>query len=252
MSKAPITPRELWSRQHIGHSDVDYASWHLTREAIAGFSRMSGSCIFTVDVYQERYDFASSQFSRLFGYKESWLKSIQKQGDMLEDRIHPDDRKQILEFQIEHGEFIYSLSPEQRNDYQQIFQFRMLNSRQRYVHVVSRQQVIQKDKYGKAWIILGILDISPNQQQTGKVKRSVVNHKTGEIITSPPPALSSPLTLREKEILSLVGQGLLTKEIAGILNISIHTVNRHRKSILSKSGANNAIEALNRLGNAEF
>lgn len=39
-------------------------------------------------------------------------------GDLLEERIHPDDRVQLIEHQIEHGQFIYSLSQEQRNDYQ--------------------------------------------------------------------------------------------------------------------------------------
>ena len=38
---------------------------------------------------------------------------------------------------IEHGQFIYSLPQEQRNDYQQIFQIRMLNARQEYVNAVS-------------------------------------------------------------------------------------------------------------------
>ncbi|MFR4036371.1 MAG: hypothetical protein ACLTZT_00375 [Butyricimonas faecalis] len=63
---------------------------------------------------------------------------------------------------IEHGQFIYS-SREQRNDYQQIFQFRMLNVRQKYVNVISRHQVIQKDKKGKAWIIMGVMDLSPDK-----------------------------------------------------------------------------------------
>ena len=66
----------------------------------------------------------------------------------MEERIHPDDRAQLIEHQIEHGQFIYSLPQEQRNDYLQIFQIRMLNARQEYVNVISRHQVIQKDKNG--------------------------------------------------------------------------------------------------------
>ena len=73
----------------------------------------------------------------------------------MEERIHPDDRAQLIEHQIEHGQFIYSLPQEQRNDYQQIFQIRMLNAQQEYVNVISRHQVIQKDKNGKAWMIMG-------------------------------------------------------------------------------------------------
>ena len=53
------------------------------------------------------------------------------------------------------------------------------------------------------------------------------------------------LTKREIEILQLIRQGLLSKEIADRLNISIYTVNNHRKNILTKLNANNAIEAIN-------
>ncbi|MDR1762121.1 MAG: LuxR C-terminal-related transcriptional regulator, partial [Bacteroidales bacterium] len=53
------------------------------------------------------------------------------------------------------------------------------------------------------------------------------------------------LTKREKEILLLIRQGLLSKEIADKLNLSIYTVNNHRKNILAKLNVDNVIEALN-------
>ena len=79
------------------------------------------------------------------------IKTIRKQGNLLEERIHPDDRAQLPAFQIEHGLFIYSLPQEERNDYQQVFQIRMQNVRQQYVNVISRHQVVQKDRKGKAY-----------------------------------------------------------------------------------------------------
>ncbi|MFV0332288.1 MAG: LuxR C-terminal-related transcriptional regulator [Dysgonomonas sp.] len=240
-----ITPRELWSKQQISSSDVDYDLWNEKRNSIREFSQMSPSCIFTVDVFKERYDFASENFSRLLGYRSNWIKTIRKQGDLLEERIHPDDRDQLAEYQIEHGNFIYSLPPECRNDYQQIFQIRVLNEKQQYVNVISRQQVIQKDRNNKAWIIMGVMDISPDQTSLERVKRTVINKKTGEIISSPFIYQDVQLTNREKEILLLIHRGYLSKEIAGRLNLSIYTVNNHRKNILSKLKVNNAIEALN-------
>ena len=39
----------------------------------------------------------------------------------------------------------------------------MLNAQQEYVNVISRHQVIQKDKNGKAWMIMGVMDLSPDQ-----------------------------------------------------------------------------------------
>lgn len=44
------------------------------------------------------------------------------------------------------------------------------------------------------------------------------------------------LSERESEVLVLVAQGSSSKEIADKLNISIHTVNTHRKNITRKTG----------------
>ena len=164
----------------------------------------------------------------------------------MEERIHPDDRAQLIEHQIEHGQFIYSLPQEQRNDYLQIFQIRMLNARQEYVNVISRHQVIQKDKNGKAWMIMGVIDLSPDQTPMERIKRTVINRKTGEILASAVVPADQQLTKREKEILLLIRQGFLSKEIASKLNLSIYTVHNHRKNILAKLNVDNVIEAINR------
>ena len=41
------------------------------------------------------------------------------------------------------------------------------------------------------------------------------------------------LSRRQLEILSLIAKGVPSKQIAGNLNISIYTVNRHRQDILA-------------------
>jgi DNA-binding NarL/FixJ family response regulator len=47
------------------------------------------------------------------------------------------------------------------------------------------------------------------------------------------------LTPREREILRLIAEGMMTKEIAGRLFISIPTVETHRANLMSKTGARN-------------
>jgi DNA-binding NarL/FixJ family response regulator len=51
------------------------------------------------------------------------------------------------------------------------------------------------------------------------------------------------LTLREKEVLSLVAQGRSDKEIAALLSISLHTVKSHLRNILAKLHVNTRREA---------
>jgi DNA-binding NarL/FixJ family response regulator len=49
-----------------------------------------------------------------------------------------------------------------------------------------------------------------------------------------PNPLSQTLTVREREVLKLIGEGKSKKQIGDLLNISIHTVEHHREKILVK------------------
>ena len=181
-----ITPEELWSRQQISSLDTDYKLWDKKRTSIQAFSQISPSCIFTVDVFKKRYDFASDHFTDLFGYNSKQIKTIRKQGNLLEERIHPDDRAQLPAFQIEHGLFIYSLPQE-------------------------RLSTGISNSYAECTATICKCHQSPPGRPKGQER-----------------------------------QGLLSKEIAYKLHLSIYTVNNHRKHILSKLQAGNAIEAINR------
>ncbi|MCB0375747.1 MAG: response regulator transcription factor [Sinomicrobium sp.] len=54
----------------------------------------------------------------------------------------------------------------------------------------------------------------------------------------------SVLSLREKDILTLIGKGKTSHEIAGELFISKHTVDTHRKNMIRKLGLNGAGELI--------
>ncbi|MFH1671982.1 MAG: response regulator transcription factor [Pseudomonadota bacterium] len=49
--------------------------------------------------------------------------------------------------------------------------------------------------------------------------------------------LMEPLSVREKEVLMLIAEGMSNKEIANLLNISINTVQNHRSNIKKKLNA---------------
>ena len=56
---------------------------------------------------------------------------------------------------------------------------------------------------------------------------------------------TAPLTKREHEILAALAQGLLYKEIASSLSISLDTVKKHCKNIYQKLKVRNRTEATN-------
>ncbi len=57
----------------------------------------------------------------------------------------------------------------------------------------------------------------------------------------------SELTTRENQVLNMVGEGLLIKEISDQLSLSNYTVKSHLKNIYTKLHVRNKIEALNKL-----
>lgn len=249
MRPTDITREEMWAKQHLSAADIDYAIWENYKSMLHQHQKISRSCTFVVDVYKCRYTYASPNFVDLLGYDSHKIATLEKQGDYLESRIHPDDRIQLEELQIKLSQFIYGLPIELRNDYSNIYSFRILNAKQQYVRITSTHRVLEQDRNGKAWLVIGNMDISPDQKDSEIVDCTVLNLKNGEILSPTLLSLTSPtnLTNRELEILCLIKKGLLSKEIADKLCISIHTVNIHRQNILRKMGAQNSIEAI-RLG----
>jgi DNA-binding NarL/FixJ family response regulator len=121
----------------------------------------------------------------------------------------------------------------------------MLNSQNKYVRLIEQYQVLELDIKGQIWLMFNIVDVSPNQDELEESKSKLLNFRTGQIISMEfTPKLQFELTSRETEILKLVKDGFLSKEISDKLSISVHTVNTHRQRFLEKLGANNSLEAV--------
>ena len=52
------------------------------------------------------------------------------------------------------------------------------------------------------------------------------------------------MSVREKEVLRCVSGGMISKDIAEKLGLSIHTINRHRQNIMQKLRVRNLHEAI--------
>ena len=63
-----ITREELWAKQRLSFTDIDYAVWERNKSMLHQFSKMNRNCTFVVDVYKCRYAYASPNFVDLLGY----------------------------------------------------------------------------------------------------------------------------------------------------------------------------------------
>lgn len=114
--------------------------------------------------------------------------------------------------------------------------------------MIEQFQVLEFSPSGQIWLSLSMLDLSPDTDVTQGVRSRLLNCRTGHAYVLPgfsdSEKAENPLYSREKDILRLVGDGLLSKEISGRLAISVHTVHTHRQRILEKLNAGNSMEAV--------
>jgi len=160
--------------------------------------------------------------------------------------MHPDDISFVLDTCIRATEFMLEVPAEQRKDFKTVFEFRLRNNQGKYIRFIQQMVTLELDLRGNMWLILILMDVNPNQQESKSFLRSTINIKTGKTyqFTEEREEKQSQLSKREIEILGLIAKGMASKEIAEQLFLSVNTVNNHRQRIIEKMDVNNTSEAL--------
>lgn len=233
--------------QKFIESELDYAILDHHKILLQQLAKMGNSGVTVFDLFKKEHMFSSYNMEALFGYD---MEAIEQIGtDYFSSRIHPDDCLTLTQNGIRLLNFILALPVDERKDYKLINEYRILNQEESYVRVVEQHQVLELDSSGNLWLSLSVIDISPNQENYQGVRCQLLNFKTGKFIpqtfAEPIAKPLSELTKREIEVLELIREGLLSKEISDKLFISVHTVNTHRQRILVKLGVDNSMEAVN-------
>jgi len=191
--------------------------------------------------------YISSNYDTAYDYIPDFSsKTLIEKKALIDAAIHPDDWPIVMSMRKRGFEYIAGLPFEERKDYKHILEFRVRFRNQTYLRILLQYHLLEITESNDYILLLGISDLSPDQNPDEPVKFRLVNFKTNEIIHfSAFEEPDMPLTKRELEILKLVNEGMLSKEISDKLSISIHTVNRHRQNIMEKMNVDNVVEALN-------
>ena len=183
--------------------------------------------------------FLSDRFGHYY-YVTEYIEASQEID--IEKLVHPDDWEVVRRIDKKVWEFLDTLPEEEKLTYKYIYELRVLE-RGKYVRMIYQMRILafKEDNF----LAMGIIDIAPEQSANTSVRFQIKNCLTDEIV---PFAIESAadtlLTPREREVLALAKEGMFSKEISEKLNISIHTVNRHRQNILEKLQVDNMIEAM--------
>lgn len=219
------------------------------RTFIRHLTDVSNGCAVLTDMAHNRSYFSTGNFSNFLGLdnedvSQEILDSLDE--DCIYAHIHPDEL--LLKRTLELNFFLYllNLPAEERLNYKASCKIRMLNNKNEYMYIANQTQILKCDNDGNMWLVLCLYDIAPDQNPVHNIGNKITNSNTGEILTLSLAENDIPLlSLREKEILTLIKDGLLSKEISGRLSISLNTVNRHRQNILEKFHVANSLEAVN-------
>ncbi len=136
--------------------------------------------------------------------------------------------------------FVKRQSKKKRTDYYLMSKFRMRNKANAYIPVLHRMFYVPAPLNDTLWLALCLY--SPLLFDIPS-KCLIVNSANGQITELDKHNNTRILSVREKQVLNLIDKGMTSKEIAGLLSISINTVSRHRQEILSKLQVKNSIEA---------
>lgn len=163
-----------------------------------------------------------------------WEEKIFKQ-------IHPEDLVEKYAQELRFFHFLKKMPVEKRTDYYIANRIRMRNKDGKYFPVIHRMFYIASAPNGSIWLALCLYNLSATGEKADS--RMIIDTSNGTGIEPDRLSEQNILTTREKEILSFIGEGKASKDIARLLCISINTVNRHRQNILEKLHADNSIQA---------
>ncbi len=208
------------------------------------FFLIGESYYFIIDHHNLTFEFVSKEVEDVMGYLPSEF-SIQ----FMNGKIHPEDRARFLAIGSRTADFFSQLAVEKLTKYKIRFDIRFLKKNGDYARILYQGILLEHDEKGGVLRSLGIHTDITYLKQEGKSVLSFIG-MDGEpsyqdvTLTNVFSEIKEELTRREKQVLTLLIQGRLSKEISSILKISKQTVDTHRKNMLHKKELKNTSELI--------
>lgn len=203
---------------------------------------------FVFNIFQGEFDLVSKNVKDVLKYETEEMTVM-----FLLDKVHPEDKKYLLNYEFKSIEFFKTLEFNKIKKYKAQYDFRIKAKDNKYVRIL--QQTIQIDYdqtnfYRSLAIHTDISHIKKDGEPCFSIigldgEPSYYNIQDPDIFTKS----YDLFTKREREILKHIVEGKNSKTIATDLNISLHTVNTHRKNILVKANCKSPIDLVTKVIN---
>lgn len=162
--------------------------------------------------------------------------------------VHPNDQSDLHKSIMYLHEFIESVAPDDHQNYRSVLHYRFRRSDGEYIYLHDEKATL--NLHGQGNFYYGLYHNLDKEKKFNGVCLEIFEHKNGmkKIAEYKPSSFANTLSKRERELVSLIKQGLSTKEIAWELHISHHTVRNIKSKLFEKYNVNSSIELLNATG----
>lgn len=199
--------------------------------------------IMTCPVMHPDIHYISKNCSYLFG--DSTASLTNQSVASYFQQVHDADQEDLYRCYDFIHDLFESVPPELHYQYRCFYYYRFNKGKGQYMYLHDEKAVLHLKGSGNLYFAL-FKDITAEKSFSG-VKAEVYKqgHVLEKISEYKPSTERSMLTKREGELVTLIKQGLSTKEIAWSLKISHNTVRNIKSKLFEKYNVTNAIELLN-------
>jgi DNA-binding CsgD family transcriptional regulator len=199
----------------------------------------------TCPVMHPNIQYISKNSPHIFGCPKEYLINNSNIAEFF-SMVHDADQEDLHScFSFIH-DLLELIPPEEHDQYRTVYHYRFRKSNGQYIYLYDEKAVLCLSGSGNLYYAL-FRDITSERAFSG-VKAEVFKQERGvlkKIKEYKPSAERNALSKREVELVTLIKQGLSTKEIAYYLNISHNTVRNIKSRLFEKYNVNNTVELLN-------
>lgn len=208
------------------------------------FFILGDSFYFILNHHSLEFEVVSKEIENVLGYTP-----FECTVQFLRDKLHPEDYSYFLTFGKCMIEFFSQIPLDKLTKYKLRHDLRYKKKNGDYACILYQGLIIEHDENGGLLRSIGVNSDITYLKQQGRPLLSFIGME-GEPSFVDVAAKDSffenkeEFTKREKQILTLLIEGKLSKEISCVLNISKQTVDTHRKNMLHKKNLNNTSELI--------
>ena len=165
-------------------------------------------------------------------------------GEQYFELVHPADQEDLFQCFLFMNEFLENMPPEKHAEHRCVFHYRFRKQDGQYIYLHDEKAAINLHAEN---LYYGLFRDNTGDKPFTGVRAEIFRQDDSLVkIKDFKPAMENQsLSKREAQLITLIRQGLSTKEIAGYLSISHNTVRNIKSKLFEKYNVNNSIELLN-------